>query len=131
MPEPTYRLNAPVDTQAMRLLLRAAWGQGDALDWSAIHAHSLCWVTAHAEVRLIGYVNVDWDGGLHAFLLDTTVHPDWQRRGVGRELLRRAEQAARARGCHWLHVDFEPHLAPFYTACGFRPTPAGLIRLRP
>ena len=41
--------------------------------------------------------------------------------------------AARAReaGCEWLHVDFEDHLADFYfRACGFRPTRAGLIRLR-
>jgi hypothetical protein len=38
--------------------------------------------------------------------------------------------AARAAGCEWLHVDFGEHLAAFYVgACGFRPTPAGLIRL--
>ena len=37
---------------------------------------------------------------------------------------------AKAAGCEWLHVDFEPDLAPFYfDACGFRPTPAGLIHL--
>jgi hypothetical protein len=29
-----------------------------------------------------------------------------------------------------VHVDFEPHLGPFYLdRCGFQPTPAGLIRL--
>ncbi len=37
---------------------------------------------------------------------------------------------AKAAGCEWLHVDFEPELAPFYfDACGFRPTDAGLIHL--
>ena len=36
----------------------------------------------------------------------------------------------RGRGCAWLHVDFEESLASFYVdACGFRPTPAGLIEL--
>jgi hypothetical protein len=29
----------------------------------------------------------------------------------------------------WLHVDYEPHLAPFYRALGFRHTEAGLLRL--
>lgn len=38
---------------------------------------------------------------------------------------------AREAGCEWLHVDFEDHLARFYFgSCGFRPTQAGLIRLR-
>ena len=27
----------------------------------------------------------------------------------------------------WLHVDYEPQLAPFYEPCGFRPTAAGLM----
>lgn len=130
MHQPAYRLKAPLANADLRELRRAAWGP-DSADWSRIHAHSLCWVTAQVGSQLVGYVNVAWDGGLRAFLLDTTVHPGWQRRGVGRELVRRAEAAARAQGCEWLHVDHEPQLAPFYAACGFRPTPAGLIRLCP
>ena len=35
-----------------------------------------------------------------------------------------------AAGCDWLHVDYEPHLAAFYTeACGFSSTSAGLRTL--
>jgi hypothetical protein len=37
---------------------------------------------------------------------------------------------ARAVGCQWLHVDFEPNLASFYLdTCGFRRTDAGLVHL--
>jgi hypothetical protein len=37
---------------------------------------------------------------------------------------------ARAAGCHWLHVDFEPELTGFYLGpCGFTSTAAGLLRL--
>ncbi|RYE78152.1 MAG: N-acetyltransferase, partial [Myxococcales bacterium] len=84
---------------------------------------------AYSEDRLVGYVNVAWDGGVHAFLLDTTVDPDFQRRGIARELVRRVTVEARTRGADWLHVDYEPHLASFYQSCGFRPTVAGLIDL--
>lgn len=60
---------------------------------------SLTWVTAHTDAgELIGFVNVAWDGGVHAFLLDTTVHPDHGRRGVGTGLVRRAAEASRGRG---------------------------------
>jgi hypothetical protein len=39
---------------------------------------------------------------------------------------------ARAAGCEWLHVDFDEELRAFYLdACGFEPTAAGLIHLRP
>ncbi len=80
--------------------------------------------------RLIGYVNVAWDGGQHAFLLDTTVDAEFQRRGIATHLVRLVTDAARTRGATWLHVDYEPRLEPFYAACGFRPTKAGLISLR-
>ncbi|GAB2574406.1 GNAT family N-acetyltransferase [Microlunatus antarcticus] len=75
------------------------------------------------------FVNVAWDGGTHAFLLDTCVDPGRQGEGIGAALVRRATDVTREAGCTWLHVDFEPHLERFYARCGFSPTPAGLLRL--
>ena len=82
--------------------------------------------------NLIGFVNVAWNGAAHAFLLDTIVAAtDRQHRGVGTTLVSVARRQAAAAGCEWLHVDFEDRLRSFYfDACGFRPTDAGLIRLR-
>jgi ribosomal protein S18 acetylase RimI-like enzyme len=99
--------------------------------WDRVRSHSLGWVVARAPgSTLVGFVNVAWDGGDHAFLIDTKVRPDHQRRGIGTELVRIAARHAKEAGCEWLEVDFEQHLASFYyEACGFRPTPAGLIRL--
>ena len=99
--------------------------------WDRIRPHSLGWVTARiGEGTLIGFVNVAWDGGDHAFLLDTKVRPEHQRRGIGTALVRIAARHARDAGCEWLEVDFDEPLAPFYyDACGFAPTPAGLLRL--
>lgn len=88
-------------------------------------------MTAHYGEQLTGFVNVAWDGGIHAFLLDTAVHPGWARRGVGTTLVVRAAQEAAMRGAGWLHVDYEPHLEGFYRGCGFGETRAGLRRLQP
>lgn len=114
----------------LNALFSAAWGGESHTRWAPILARSLTWVAARHGDRLVGFVNVATDGGAHAFLLDTTVHPDRQRRGLGTRLVRAATAEARTAGADWLHVDYEPHLDGFYTACGFRHTLAGLLDLR-
>ena len=46
------------------------------------------------------------------------VHPDHQRRGIGRQLLQHAAQHARALGHRSLHIDADPNAEGFYLACG-------------
>lgn len=88
-------------------------------------------MTAHSGPDLVGFVNVAWDGGVHFFLLDTTVHPRYQHRGIGTRLVHEAIDACRGKG-EWMHVDTEePLMTQFYVrACGFDATPAGLLSVR-
>jgi ribosomal protein S18 acetylase RimI-like enzyme len=113
-------------------LVRAHGGIPEPGWWDRIRPHSLGWVTGRDGAgTLVGFVNVAWDGGDHAFLLDTKTRSDHQRRGIATALVSVAVHHAKSAGCEWLHVDFESGLAPFYLdACGFRPTDAGLIHLR-
>jgi GNAT superfamily N-acetyltransferase len=98
--------------------------------WDQVNEHSLGWVCAREDGVLVGFVNVAWDGDVHAFLLDTLVTDGVRRRGVGTTLVALATDNARAAGCEWLHVDFEDHLREFYfDACKFAPTNAGLVAL--
>ena len=100
-------------------------------DWKGqVQRHSLGWVCARDGDQLVGFVNVPWDGAVHAFILDTMVTAKAGRQGVGTQLVAIAVTEARAAGCEWLHVDFDDHLRAFYfDACGFTPTDAGLIAL--
>ena len=98
--------------------------------WAQVNKHSLGWVCARENADLVGFVNVAWDGAVHAFILDTLVAQRARRHGVGTKLVGLAAEQARAAGCEWLHVDFDDDLGSFYfTSCGFRPTTAGLIAL--
>jgi GNAT superfamily N-acetyltransferase len=104
--------------------------------WAQVNRHSLGWVCAREDGdtagrgTLVGFVNVAWDGDVHAFILDTLVSARVRRRGVGTGLVALAAEQARAAGCEWLHVDFEPELRAFYfDACGFTPTDAGVLAL--
>jgi len=103
----------------------------DEWDWLAqLHGHSLGWVTAREADALTGFVNVAWDGLVHAWIQDTMVSSSSRHRGIATTLVARAVEESRAAGCEWLHVDFEDHLRSFYLeTCGFEPTNAGLIRL--
>ena len=122
-------VNLPVSNEDLNGLRTAAWDAVGDQDWEPILQRSLGWVCATDGNRLVGFVNIAWDGGVHAFILDTTVHPDYQRRGIGTALVREAAALAQARGAEWLHVDYEEELDGFYRGCGFRPTPAGVLLL--
>lgn len=115
--------------EAIRALWRAAWNGEGPQSFQPLLQRSLAHVGAYDGETLIGFVNVAWDGGVHAFILDTCVNPDYRRQGIALKLVERAADLARQRGAEWLHVDFEPHLGEFYRQCGFSPTKAGLMRL--
>lgn len=103
----------------------------DDWDWKArVHQHSLGWVCARDGGDLVCFVDVAWDGVVHAFVLDTMVALSVRRQGIGTELGAVAVTEARRAGCEWLHVEFEDHLRKFYfDGCGFEPTNAGRIAL--
>ena len=124
-----YVINPSVTNGALNHLFAASWPDHTARDFATTLERSLVYVCAFDGERLLGFLNVAWDGGLHAFLLDTTVHPGYRRQGIGLELVRRAVEVARTRDIEWVHVDFAPELRPFYERAGFKPTEAGLIRL--
>ncbi len=105
------------------------WPYPATQDFQASLRGCLLHITARQRGQLAGFVKVASDGGMHGFLLDPTVHPEFGRRGLGTELVRRATALARERGAEYLHVDFLPHLKGFYTGCGFEPTDAGLMAL--
>ena len=101
-------------------------------DWrSLLEKHSLGWVIARDGNRLTGFANVIWDGQAHAWIQDVMVDSASRNLGIGSQLVATASEASRKAGCEWLHVDFEESLGRFYfDSCGFKPTTAGLIRLR-
>ena len=125
-----YRINPPVTNDELNRLFAAAWQRHTWSDFKPILERSLSFVCAYHAARLIGFVNLAWDGGAHAFILDTTVHPEYQRLGIGQQLVKEAATVAKQRGLEWLHVDFEPHLQTFYDKCGFKSTQAGLMNLK-
>ena len=131
----TYEWRGGVDNDELNALHAEAFETKlySAEEWNWVELldrHSLGWVVARDGGRLVGFVNVLWDGLVHSWLQDTMVASDVRHRGVGTEVVKLATHEAKAAGCEWLHVDFDEHLSTFYLdVCGFSPTPAGVIAL--
>jgi GNAT superfamily N-acetyltransferase len=103
----------------------------DEWNWNQlVENHSVGWVVARIDGRLVGFANVVWDGLVHAWIQDVMVAERVGRQGIGTALVGAAADGARIAGCETLHVDFDAHLSRFYIdACGFTPTSAGLLDL--
>lgn len=124
-----YRERPPITNVELNALFQSAWPQHVERDFQLVLDRALTYIGAFDGQKLIGFANLAWDGGLHGFVLDPTVHPGYRRRGIGRALIYGLARVARASRLQWLHVDYEAHLEPFYRAVGFRASAAGVLRL--
>ena len=67
----------------------------DEWDWKAlVDRHSLGWIVARDDDVLVGFVNVAWDGFVHAWVQDTMVSQTAGRRGIGTQLVATAREVA-------------------------------------
>jgi N-acetylglutamate synthase-like GNAT family acetyltransferase len=73
-------------------------------------------------------------GGRAATIDELGVSRAWHRRGVGRELVKRAVERARVLGVKRLEVQtfqgVTPELETFFKATGFEPAQVGVFRLK-
>src|ERR1700677_43336 len=126
----SYRWQGDFDDVEINRLHAEAFETTDSVqrDWqAALTGQSLGWLTARDRDHLVGFVNVVWDGLVHAWIQDTMVAKGHQSQGIGTQLVNLAREQATGAGCKWLHVDFDGSLGGFYyEACGFSPTSAGL-----
>src|SRR5260370_42196485 len=94
----SYQLSPAVTDEELNARFAVSWGGHRPRSFGPVLERSLAYVCAYDGTELVGFVNLAWDGGLHATVLDTTVHPSLRRRGIGRRLVQDAVEAARRAG---------------------------------
>lgn len=94
----------------------------DAAALEAALAGSSRVVAARVDGRLVGLARVISDGATICYLQDILVHPDAQRRGVGRALVRAALEPYASVRQKVLLTDDEPRQLAFYESLGYRET---------
>ena len=112
--------HAKVDLEQLAALLRAVGFEHRLRDPEQLAeaVRGSRWVvTAWDGPRLVGFARAFTDGAFLAYVNDVAVHPDYQRHGVGTELVKRL--LAGKKTAFILHAD--PPLHAFYRRLGFEP----------
>ena len=126
----TFIPNSPIAPGAVADLREAVgWERHDEDYPTALEGY---WATISGfdfTGALVAWCAILSDGARHAVLIDVIVHPNWQRQGVGKELVAVAVKHIREHNISIIHVDFEPEHKTFYERCGFHTGLGGIYQL--
>lgn len=107
--------------QLVRLYKKAGWVDSEPnpehdASFNIGHKGSALVISAWDGDRLVGAVRVLSDGVFRSYLLDLIVDPQYQRQGIGREMVKRC--VAHYPDSHWLLCAADDAIG-FYNKCGF------------
>ena len=80
---------------------------------------SYFYIAAYDDEKLVGYIDSVSNGVTDAYIQDLMVHPDYQGKGIGTELMNRMIAELKRRNIYMISVVFEEKLRPFYSRFGF------------
>lgn len=84
------------------------------------------WEQRGARRRLIGFSRATSDHAFNATIWDVVVHPDFQGRGLGKELMKQMIKKLRSEDISNVTLFADPHVVGFYKGLGFMPDPEGI-----
>jgi GNAT superfamily N-acetyltransferase len=121
----------PRATDAIALYDAVGWGNADDYDEGRVQAalaNTMCVIQAtDREGALIGLARLFGDGVIHTSLAEIVVHPNWQRRGVGRAMLSKACEVC---GDTAIFLETFRGQEHFFKGCGFVVKPQMVVLSR-
>lgn len=103
------------------------WDRSEGTYQEILNQHYTYYIVRNEDDQLIGYMSVLSDGISDAFLLYLVVHPQYQRKGIGKRIVKKAITDIKAAGIRCIQVTFNNDLESFYEKCGFQIFTGGII----
>jgi ribosomal protein S18 acetylase RimI-like enzyme len=120
----TYRAVRRDDHDQVReLLINVGWAkrvQDPARFEQMLHGASRT-VVACEETRIVGFARALFDGASNGYISTVAVSPDFQRQGIGREMVRRLMACERPERMTWVLRSAHASRA-FWERLGFKPS---------
>ena len=80
-------------------------------------------IAVYDQQKLIGFGRVISDGVYQTFIGDMIVHPDYQNRGIGRNVMNRLIEKCKDSGIKWIQLSCARGKVDFYKKLGFEERP--------
>lgn len=113
-------INTPIsknEVPALRELV--GWSRREH-DYPAVFERCHFWAGVRDETnKLLAFGYVCGMGLEHGYMEDIIVHPDYQRQGIGVELVKALLRESERFGLGMITVSYEENKTNFYKSCGF------------
>lgn len=124
-----YMKKAPSDLELFQLYEDLGWNDFLKLPKESLHQAILqsgFAMHAYDEDRLVGTGRVVTDGFINAYLCGVGVHPDYQQRGIGSEIIRRLGSICSEAGLH-VQLFCSSEKTSYYERFGFETFAIGMM----
>ena len=122
-----YRVQTPKPDAFAALFETTGWNEeyrATAAELTRALENSWYVLSVYDGERLVGTGRLVSDGAIHAMVFDVIVHPTYQHRGIGSEILRRLVEKCRSSDIRDVQLFCARGKQPFYERQGFRARPA-------
>lgn len=124
----TYCVNEPVPSKAIADLRQSVgWNRMDTAYQDPMLI-SYVHIAVYDGDKLIGYVDSVSNGVTDAYIQDLMIHPDYQGKGIGTELVNRMIAILKSQHIFMISVVFDDALRPFYKHFGFHEMLGGQLQ---
>lgn len=114
-----YKYNEPVSAKALSDLRESVgWNRMES-EYKNPLLTSYYHIAVYENEILVGYVDCVSNGVTDSYIQDLMVHPDYQRKGIGTELMKKMIKYLTEKHIYIISVVYEESLKPFYDKFGF------------
>ena len=114
-----YEYNKTVSVKALADLREfVGWNRMER-EYENPHFMSYYHIAVYEDKELIGFVDCVSNGVTDAYIQDLMVHPDYQGKGIGTDLMNKMIAYLKQKHIYMISVVFEEKLKSFYERFGF------------
>lgn len=114
-----YQYNETVSATALSDLREAVGWNRMEREYNNPLMTSYYHIAVYEDDKLVGYIDSVSNGVTDAYIQDLMVHPDYQGKGLGTELMNQMIAHLKENRIYIISVVFEESLKPFYDRFGF------------